>query len=184
MQLTVHGKNMEVTDALRKYAEKKIGKVKRYFDDIIEVQVVLSLQDNKSTGNKQVAEATIFAEGAVIRGEEATSDMYASIDSVAEKVERQIKKHKERLKERWKRGRKSLGNPTVEMIEEVEEEEEEPRIVKTKRFPVKPMPAEEAVLQMEMLGHDFYVFRNAETEEINIVYKRRDWNYGLIEPTL
>lgn len=178
MDITVKGKNLTVTPALRRHVERKLGKLSRYFEDLTEMTATLSVEKER-----HIVEVTAPLNGGMIlRGEEETPDMYASVDRVADKLERQVRKHKTRLARRHRPG----GNKEQAVPEAsrppVEEAEEEPRIVRTKRFAVKPMPAEEAVLQMELLGHDFFVFYNGDTEEVNVVYRRRDGNYGLIEP--
>lgn len=173
MQIVVKGKNIAVTPALRRYAEKKLGKLSRYFNSIPEATVTLSVEKNR-----HIVEVTVPLNGGMLlRGEEETPDMYASIDLVVEKLERQIEKYKTRLARQIKAGSVLDLAPTPE-----QEEDEEPKIVRTKRFAMKPMQVEEAILQMNLLGHDFFVFSNAETGEVNVVYRRRDGNYGLIEP--
>ncbi|EYE89840.1 hypothetical protein Q428_00770 [Fervidicella metallireducens AeB] len=171
MRLTVVGKNIMLTDALKDIVEKKLGKLDRYFDPQVEVNATLSVQKNR-----QIIEVTIPFNGMILRGEEATEDMYSSIDSVVDKIEKQIIKHKTKLERKIHEG--TLRFP------EVEEDniDEEPKIVKNKKFYVKPMDAQEAILQMELLGHNFFVFRDAETNDVNVIYKRKDGNYGLIEP--
>lgn len=171
MKIQVKGKNIEVTNALRETIEKKLSKVDRYFKSDVIAHVTLSVQKNN-----QIIEVTIPFNGVILRGEESSQDMYASIDKVSDILERQIRKQKTKL-ERRKTG-DSLKFQAIESYKEVEEEES--KIVKVKRFAVKPMSPEEAVLQMELVGHSFFAFRNADDEEINVVYKRKDGNYGLI----
>lgn len=171
MRIQARGKNIEVTDALKNHVEKKIGKISKYFDENTEAQVNLSV-----VKDTHVVEAMLLLNGGMlIRAEEKSPDMYASIDMVVEKLERQIRKYKTRIN----RKARQIG-PVGE--EEKNWEDEEPKIVKTKRFPIKPMLPDEAVLQMNLLEHDFYVFINAETNEANVVYRRKDGNFGLIEP--
>ncbi|MGI5851015.1 MAG: ribosome-associated translation inhibitor RaiA [Clostridiales bacterium] len=176
MRINLSGKNLEITDSLRNQVNKKVSKLRRYFDENVEAQVTLSVE-----GYRHIIEVTIPFNGVVIRAEESTDDMYASIDMVLDKLERQIRKHRTRLGRRIKTGAFKndlpLFRPDVPF-----EEENEPRIVRTKRFAVKPMNLEEATLQMELLGHNFFVFRNASSDEVNVLYKRKDGNYGLIEP--
>jgi putative sigma-54 modulation protein len=171
MQLTVTGRNLEVTDALRAYAEEKLRRLTKYLENIVTVHVVLSVEKHR-----QIAEVTLRVRELTIRAEESTEDLYSSIDLVMEKLERQILRYKERIVDHMARsvGRaeRAATNPGVEV----------PRVVKTKRFAVKPAEVDEAILQMDLLGHAFYVFRNASTDEVNVVYRRRDGNYGLIEP--
>ena len=173
MIVKVSAKNMTMTDALRNVVEKKLSKLDRYFDPELEAQATLSVQKNR-----QIIEVTIPFNGVILRGEEVNDDMYTSIDLVLDKLERQIRKQKTKLARR-------IHNDSVrfQSIPEIEEDEkEEPKVVKTKRFAIKPMSTEEAVLQMELLGHSFFVYENANSEEVNVVYKRKDGNYGLIEP--
>ncbi|MDN5344630.1 MAG: putative sigma-54 modulation protein [Clostridia bacterium] len=172
MEIVIRGKNLPVTDALRQYIEKRLGKMERYLEGVDEIQVNLAV-----SRESHVVEVTIPLNGYLLRGEEATGDMYGSVDLVVEKLEKQIAKYKTRLAKKLKNGTlKDLvaANP--------EEATPEPRLIRTKRFPIKPMPVDEAILQMNLLGHNFFVFSNAETEEVNVLYRRRDGNYGLIEP--
>ena len=173
MRITVKGKNIAVTPALRQYVEKKLSKLERYFENIDEAIATLSVEKER-----HIVEVTVPLNGGMLlRGEEETNDMYASVDLVMEKLERQIEKHKTKIARKMKDGK------LLDLAAGQEKAaEEEPRLVRTKRFAMKPMPVEEAILQMNLLGHDFFVFSNAETEEVNVVYRRRDGNYGLIEP--
>jgi len=180
MKITVRGKNVEITDALRSAAEEKLSKLDRYFNPNVEAHVTFRVEKNRSVQKaKQVIEVTIPFNGVILRGEEATDDMYKSIDLVIDILERQIRKQKTKLEKR-NYGNDSLRYQSIPLPEE--EESEEIQIVKTKRFAVKYMSAEEAVLQMELLGHNFFVFRDSDTEQVNVVYKRKDGNYGLIGP--
>ena len=167
---------MNITPALQEYVEKRLNRVEKYFNSPIEAQVALSvIKEN------HIVEVTISMDGLLLRGEEATLDMYASIDLVVDKLERQMRKYKTRINRKLRqKGIKELNEKYFPIPEE---EEPEPVVVKTKRFVIKPMPLDEAILQMNLLGHDFFVFNNADTDEINILYKRKDSNYGLIEPT-
>lgn len=178
MQMIVKGKNLEVTDALRAYALEKVGKVEKYLDRITKTEIEMSVEKNPKIPDNQVVEVTIFSSGPVIRAKECSTDMYQAIDLVAGKLERQARKVKKKLIDRSHHVKKAPKG----MVMEGEEEEPEPVIVKTKSFPLKPMTPEEACLQMDLVGHDFFVFVNAETEETNVVYRRKDGNYGLIEP--
>src|SRR5512136_3138310 len=173
MQLSVKGRNLEVTDALRAYAEEKVQRMTRYLEHIVSATVNLSVEKHR-----QIAEVTLRVRDLTVRAEESTDDMYSSIDLVAEKLERQILRHKERIVAHMDRPPHREGRPSVPTAVA----QEAPRVVKTKRFAVKPAEVEEAVLQMDLLGHNFYVFRNARTDEVNVVYRRRDGHYGLIEP--
>lgn len=170
MVITYTGKNMEVSEYLRDLADKKIAKLERYFPSDTEVQVTMSVEKNR-----HIIEVTIPYAGGIIRGEEVTSDMYASIDNVIAKLEKQIVRNKSKLE----RSLRYEGEPSDYDYEE--DEDDEPRIVRVKRFSMKPMSVEEAALQMELLGHSFFVFTNDRTEEMNVLYRRKDGNYGLIE---
>jgi putative sigma-54 modulation protein len=166
-------KNVEVSDDLRRHIEKKLAKIEKYFEKGVPAQVVL-----KGEKDRQIVEITLPFNGMFVRGEEATSDIYASVNLAVEKIERQIVKYRTRFQRRKREARQTAR--AVPYPEQAEDDE--PRIVRTKRFSMKPMPAEEAVLQMNLLGHDFYVFISADTEQVAVVYRRRDGNYGLIEP--
>jgi len=173
MKITVTGKNIEVTDALRDYAEKKVAKIVKFFEKSpLSSQVSL-----RTERGLHIVEITVHIDGLLLRGEEKTSDMYASIDGAIDKIERQVHKFKTRIN-------RKLREENRVVLEELpnQKEQSEPQIVRTKRFAVKPMSVEEAVMQMDLLGHDFFVFSNSETEEVNVVYRRKDGNYGLIEP--
>ncbi|WP_408955710.1 ribosome hibernation-promoting factor, HPF/YfiA family [Natroniella sp. ANB-PHB2] len=182
MKFMVRGKNIEITDALRNYAREKIGKLKKYFDEDVVIECQVSLEVDKE---RHIVEATIFADGLILRGEEETGDMYASIDGVIEKLERQVRKYKTRISNKLRREKLDFKEQLGKNVMQDEEDEDlAAKIVKTKSFAIKPMPVEEAVMQMDLLDHDFFVFSNANTEEVNVVYKRNDGNYGLIEPTI
>jgi len=168
----IRGRNVEVTQALRDYVHKRLRKLDKYFDEPPTVQVMLTVQRGRHR-----AEMTLTINAMLLRGEEETDDMFASIDLVVDKLERQMAKYKTRLQ---RRGKEGLGRTAANAV--AAEPDEEPRIVRTKRFAIKPMTPEEAVMQMNLLGHDFFVFTNALTEEVNVVYRRKDGNYGLIEP--
>ncbi len=183
LHVIVQGKHMDVTPALRTYAETKVSKLTRYFDHVQEAQVVLSVERRKDLGKAQVVEVTVRGDGIVLRGEEASSDMYASVDLVVRKLKKQIEKYRSKfiLKRRIDASRRKAS--LISAAEAAQRASpREPRIVRTKRFAMKPMTSEDAVLQMELLGHAFFVFRNAETMEVNVVYKRKDGQYGVIEP--
>ena len=173
MRYTIIGRNINVTPGIRRAVEEKIGKLDRYFNPDTEVIVTLSVQKDK-----QKIEVTIPVKGNIIRAEESSSDMYVSIDLVEEVIERQLKKYKNKIIDK----KQSAQAFSDFFINEETEDEEEIQIVKTKRFGIKPMDPEEACVQMELLNHNFYVFLNAETEEVNVVYKRKGHSYGLIEP--
>jgi putative sigma-54 modulation protein len=188
MEILVKGRNIPVTEALERYASEKVERISKFFDDErsdSRAEVELSHERNPSIPEPEVAEATLFINGSVLKAREASGDMYASIDGMSDKLERQVRRFRGRQIDRWQGQLKnhpeeSLADPQPFVVEE--EEEVETRIVRTKQFQMKPMGAEEAVLQMELLGHDFYVFTSADTGDINVVYRRRDGDYGLIEP--
>jgi len=158
---------------------RKLGKLERQLTDP-RIELELAVEKNPSIAENHVAEATIWTKGPVLRAREASSDMRASIDQLVEKLERQVTRYKKQGRSRRRRAARADG-PTPETIRVVPDEDE-PLIVKTKQFAVGPMSPSDAVLQLELIGHDFFVFRNDETNEINVVYRRRDGNYGLIEP--
>ena len=174
MRYIISGKNIDITPGLREAAENKIGKLERYFSPDTEVQVTMSVEKGR-----QKIEVTIPVKGSIIRAEQDSNDMYVSIDLVEEIIERQIKKYKTKLIDK-KQAAISFSQAFIE--EEDEVQDDEIQIVKTKKFAIKPTIPEEACLQMEMLGHNFYVFLNADTDQVNVVYKRKNGTYGLIEP--
>lgn len=187
MKLIVKGRNVELTDALTSYAEEKIGRISKYLFDGATCDVELLSEKNPSIADNQVCEVTVHTKGPVIRAREASPDMYASIDLVAGKLERQVKKYRGRMHQRHALGHReaviSMGLRPLEDFDTHEDESEPgPRIVKTKQFLVKPMSPEEAALQLELVGHDFFVFTSSESQETAVVYRRRDGDYGLIEP--
>ena len=177
MRLQVKGKNVEVSPSLKGYAQQKLGKLEKHLNDSARLELELAVERNPSIADNQVAEGTIWTKGPVLRARESSTDMKASIDLLVEKLERQA----HRLRERRRRGSGRAHEAAAE-VRPVVPSEEEPVIVKTKQFAVKAMTPEEAVLQLELIGHDFFVFRNGETNEVNVLYRRRDGNYGLIEP--
>lgn len=177
MQISVLGRNLEVTDALRQYAEKKVTKIGKFFEQgPMEAQVTLGLERGK-----HIVDVTVSVDGLLLRGEEKSGDMYASIDGAIEKIERQIQKHKTKINRKLREGNRVVMTSVTPPPSEVSESEDH-KIVRTKRFAIKPMSIEEAVLQMDLLGHDFYVFSNSDSDEVNVVYRRKDGNFGLIEP--
>lgn len=179
MNYNIRGENIEVTPAIREYVEKKVAKLERYFTESPNANVNVNLkvyQDKKSK-----VEITIPMKDLVLRAEELHEDMYAAIDLITDKLERQIRKHKTKVNRKF-RDKDSLKD-FVPIFSDAEqfEDEEDLEVVRTKSFDLKPMDSEEAILQMNMLGHSFYVFTNAETNQTNVVYKRNDGRYGLIE---
>ena len=173
MRYTISGKNINITPGLKDAVESKLGKLERYFSPDTEVQVTLSVEKGR-----QKIEVTIPVKGSIIRAEQDSSDMYVSVDLVEEIIERQIKKYKTKIVDK----KQSALAFSEAFLQEEAEQEETVNIVKTKRFAMKPMDAEEACVQMELLGHNFFMFLNADTNEVNVVYKRKGNSYGLIEP--
>lgn len=185
MEVIVKGRNIDITGALREYAVEKMSKMTKYFDQIMKIEIEFMVEKNPSISNPKTVEATVFTKGPVIRAKESSTDMYASIDLVADKLERQVKKYKGKRQAHNVRKNGAIRENVAEVERNNEDDKEtsgKPRIVKIKQFAVKPMSPVEASMQMELLGHDFYVFNNAETDEFNVVYRRKDNNYGLIEP--
>jgi putative sigma-54 modulation protein len=178
MRLQVKGRNVEVSDQIRSYAEEKLAKLDRLVKDPTRIELELAVEKNPSIAANHVAEATVWTKGPVLRARESSADMKASIDQLVDKLERQVKRYRE--KRRPRRHSRVEAEPVDVQLDELPEDG--PTIVKTKQFAVKPMTADEAVLQLELVGHDFFVFRNAESGEANVVYRRRDGDYGLIEP--
>jgi putative sigma-54 modulation protein len=177
MRLHVKGKNLEVSDSIRRYAEEKLGKLSRQLHELTQVELELCVEKNPSISQNQVAEATIWTKGPTLRAREASTDMKVSIDQLTEKLLRQVEHYRAKRRRRQARANGSpIGGPMGV------EPDFGPKIVKTKQFTVKPMSAEEAVLQLELVGHDFFVFRNDESDDVNVIYRRRDGGYGLIEP--
>lgn len=175
MRFTITGKNIEVTEGLRSSIEEKIGKLDKYFSTETEAMVTLSVEKER-----QKIEVTIPVKGNIIRAEEVSSDMYVSIDLVEEIIERQLRKYKNRIVE----SKQAAADFNRQYVDNDYDEEPEIKIVRSKRFGIKPMDPEEACIQMELLGHNFYVFSNSDTDEVNVVYKRKNGTYGLIEPEL
>ena len=187
MKLVIHGKNIEITDAIREYVHQKIEKAVSHFQNITnQVDVHLSVARNPRISTKQAAEVTIYANGIVIRAEESSESLYASIDLVADKIARQLRKYKEKRQDHKTQPISTkeavapetvaadlIGDRTPELPEEV---------VRTKYFSMPPMTLEEAQEQLQLVGHDFYMFHNAETGEINVIYERNHGGYGVIQP--
>lgn len=173
MKIIISGKNIDVTAGLRNAVESKLGKLEKYFIADTEVFVTLSVERDR-----QKIEVTIPVKGNIIRSEQTSNDMYVSIDLVEEIIERQLKKYKNKLIAQHQSG----GSFQPAYMENDYEEEEEVKIVRTKKFDIKPMYPEDACVQMELLGHNFFVFCNAETDQVNVVYKRKGNTYGIIEP--
>ena len=174
MNFIISGKNLDVTAGLKTTIEQKLGKLERYFTPDTDIIVTLSVEKER-----QKIEVTIPVKGNIIRSEQVSDDMYVSIDLVEEVIERQLRKYKNKLIAKHQ----EAGNFQPNFLTDtVVDDDDEIKIIRTKRFGIKPMFAEDACVQMELLGHNFFVFRNAETDEVNVVYKRKDNTYGLIEP--
>ena len=173
MRFIIVGRNIEVTPGIRSAVEEKIGKLDKYFNPDTEVHVTLSVEKDR-----QKIEVTIPVKGSIIRSEQVSTDMYVSIDLVEEVIERQLKKYKNKLITKHQSG----AAFSQAFVENDYMDEEEVKIVRTKKFDIKPMYPEDACIQMELLGHSFFVFCNAETDQVNVVYKRKGDTYGLIEP--
>lgn len=173
MKFVIVGKNIDITPGLKSAVEDKLSKLEKYFSEDTTVHVTLSVERND-----QKIEVTIPVKGSIIRSEQTSSDMYVSIDLVEEIIERQLKKYKSRIVDR----QQAAASFSKQFIEESSEEEEAVNISRIKHFDIKPMYPEDACVQMELLGHNFYVFMNADTDQVNVVYKRKNNSYGLIEP--
>lgn len=173
MKIKIIAKNIELTKGLKEAVEKKLSKLEKYFNPEVVAHVTLSVQKNR-----QIVEVTIPFNGVTLRGQEDLEDMYASMDLVVDKLEGQIRKQKTKLQ------RRQIGDSLrYQVITDLDNEEaEEPKVVKTKRFSIKPMSVDEAILQMELLGHSFFVFEDSDNDDVCVLYKRKDGNYGLIEP--
>ncbi|MFS0783681.1 ribosome hibernation-promoting factor, HPF/YfiA family [Bacillus sp. 1P06AnD] len=185
MDYNIRGENIEVTPALREYVEKKIGKLERYFNNTSNATVHVNLKVYNDKTSK--VEVTVPMSNLVLRAEERNADMYAAIDTITDKLERQIRKHKTKVNRKFRTAGSTADLFDFEPEEgtpqdAVETEDNDLEVVRNKRFDLKPMDSEEAILQMNLLGHNFFVYTNAETEMTNVVYKRKDGRYGLIEP--
>lgn len=173
MNIMIRGKHIEITDALRSYVTKRVGKLEKYSDEFQDVTVTLLVEKDRHR-----VEVTAPIAGMILRGEEETSDMYSSIDMVLEKLERQIDKYRTRINKRMRTKALKDHEGDHPVIEEDHE------LVRQKKFPPKPMSVDEAIMQMNMIGHSFYVFTNADTQQINVVYRRKNGDYGLLEPDI
>ena len=183
MQVNVTGRHMAVTDSTRAYAEEKFGRLAKIYDaEPVVAEVVLEARKNRSKTNRFVAEVTVRMKGHVVRAEEGADDMLQAIDLTSDKAETQLRKYKSRVVDRRNGKHAPVVVKTAPGDGQLSEESEEPIISRTKRIETKPMTEEEALLQMELLGHDFFVFRHAETDLINVLYRRRGGDYGLIQP--
>lgn len=174
MKFIVAGKNIDLTEALKERAMKKVGKLEKFFHTDAEAHITMSVQKNR-----QIVEVTIPFKGGLFRAQEENEDMYASIDKVVDSLEGQIIRNKTKISKKYHESGLKFENVNFDAHED---EIEEFKVVRSKKFPIKPMTIEEAILQMNMLGHEFFMFSNSDTMEANVVYRRRDGNYGLIEP--
>ena len=174
MNFIISGRNIDITPGLRQAVEQKLGKLEKYFTPETEISVTLSVEKDR-----QKIEVTIPVKGNIIRSEQVSNDMYVSIDLVEEVIERQLKKYRTKLVTKQQNAAAVFKQ---DFLDEKSEDDEEIKIIRTKKFDMKPMYPEDACVEMELLGHDFYVFINAETEDVNVVYKRKGNTYGLIEP--
>lgn len=187
MEIVVRGKNVNVTERVEEYVEKKAGKLERYLPIIDEVRMELSQEETRSAQHRMIAQLTVRSRSRILRAEERDQDLFAAIDLVIEKMQRQITRFKDRLYSRGQvRGTETVrvpeaAEPVAEMVAEAEPVG---MIVRTKTFPVTPMSPEEAIEQMELLGHDFFVFYNSDVDGINVLYRRRTGDYGLLQPEL
>lgn len=173
LKIDLTARNLEVSDDLRDYVKKKLGKIEKSFERSSVAQVVLTSEGK----DRQIAEITLPVNGMYVRGEEVTDDIYASVNLAVDKIERQIAKYRARFERRKREGRATARSVAPEPGADGDSQ-----VVKVKRFAMKPMTVDEAVMQMNLLGHDFFVFESAETEQVNVLYRRKDGNYGLIEP--
>ena len=173
MRYIISGKNIEVTEGLKTAVYEKIGKLEKYFTPDTEIHVTMSVEKER-----QKIEVTIPMKGSMVRAEQTSNDMYVSIDLVEEIIERQLRKYKNKIIEQ----KQAAANLNQDFMDDDFEEDDTIKIIRTKKFAIKPMDPEEACVQMELLGHNFFVYRNAETDEVNVVYKRKGNTYGLIEP--
>ncbi|SFG30118.1 putative sigma-54 modulation protein [Lachnospiraceae bacterium C7] len=177
MKIIITGKNIELTDGIKSAVESKLSKLEKYFTPETEVDVTLSVEKER-----QIIEVTIPVKGNVIRSEQVSDDMYVSIDLVEEVIEKQLKKYRKKLIAKKQIALDTFNQAFVDSAESYDEDEGQVKIVRSKRFGIKPMYPEDACVQMELTGHDFFVFRNAETDEVNVVYRRKGNTFGLIEP--
>jgi putative sigma-54 modulation protein len=188
MRIEIRGRNVDVDDELREHVIKRFRRIGKQVSDLATLDVEIYEERNPSIADSQVAEATVWTKGPVLRARECSADMYASIDLLADKLERQVKRYRERRQHGRPHHAKGAGAPLPEPrgLDDGElppvDGPDEPLIVKTKRFNMKPMHPQEAALQLELVGHDFFVFTSSDTDEVAVLYRRRDGNYGLIEP--
>ena len=179
MNIAVRGKNIDITPALRDYVEKRVSKVTKYFSEVGNIYAVLSVEKNQ-----HCVEVTVPVNGIILRAQEVTGDMYASVDLVVDKIERQITKYKTKLMKRFRSGASAGAAEKFrsDLVPDSAAAEDEFKVLKTKRFAIRPMSAEEAIMQMNLINHSFFVYFDADDESVSIVYKRKDGNYGLLLP--
>ncbi|MBW7885536.1 MAG: ribosome-associated translation inhibitor RaiA [Caldilineaceae bacterium] len=186
MKVIVHGRNIDVTDYMREFIAKKVGRLERYLPQIGEVRAELTQNMTRSADDRFTAQITVWTNGQILRAEESTSDIFASIDTTVDKMSSQIRRFKGRRYESKRRAAqaalKQVEQTVAAVAEEVATEEEPGRIIRRKEFVVQPMDEEEALEQMELLGHDFFIFFNPDSNNVNVIYRRRDGNYGLLQP--
>jgi putative sigma-54 modulation protein len=188
MKVMVNGRNIEVTDYMREYVTKKVGRLERYLPQIGEVRADLNQNMTRSADDRYTAQITIWTNGQILRAEESTSDIFASVDATVDKISSQIRRFKGRRNDSKRRAShaaiREVEIEAAEIAEELAAAEEEPGyIIRRKQFLVEPMDEEEALEQMELLGHDFFVFHNPQTNSVNVIYRRKDGNYGLLIPS-
>ena len=185
MQLMVHGRNVEITDRIREYVDKKVGKLERYLPQANEARIELTHNSTRAAADRYTSQITVWSNGQIMRSEESTSDIFASIDASADKMYSQIQRFKGR-RFQGRRRASAAANAEAEvaatLLEEVAEEEEPAQIIRRKEFTLQPMSEEEAIEQMELLGHDFFVYYDMDDKNTNVVYRRRDGQYGLLQP--
>lgn len=190
MKVMVHGRNVDVTDYVKEYVTKKVGKLERYLPQIGDVRAELTQNMTRSADDRYTAQITIWTNGQILRAEEATSDMFASIDATVDKMSSQIRRFKGRRYDNRRRASHAVTREAeitaaaADINEAAEAEEEAMHIIRRKEFVIQPMDEEEAVEQMELLGHDFFVFFNPQSKTVNVIYKRKDGNYGLLQPMI
>lgn len=189
MQLTVHGRNVEVTELIHNYVDKRVNRLERYLPQMKEIRAELTQRETRSNNDRYTAQITVWADGQILRAEESTSDIFASIDTAIDKMAKQVRRFKGRRYGSKRRASAAVSmeaemtDPIVQPSEE-EVETAAGQILRRKEFIVEPMNEEEALEQMELLGHDFFIFFNPEVNAINVIYRRRDENYGLLQPSM
>lgn len=186
MDLIIHGRNVDVTDWIEEYVDKKVGKMERYLPTANEARIELTHNETRSASDRYTSQITIWTNGQILRAEESTSDIFASIDASADKMYRQIRRFKGRryhTKRRASAAASAEAELAATMTEEVEDEEEA-HIIRRKEFLLQPMNEEEAMAQMELLGHDFFVYYDLDANGVNVLYRRRDGQYGLLQPRM